>query len=85
MKEIDEKLMKQMELDLSVNAPFMKGHPNPVRNCWHFYTDGNAIDRLFDDREDFKDGMNRVYTVGRKYRLFISVIPMIFSTTLKTS
>lgn len=71
MKEFEGALLKQMELDLSVNAPYMKGHPNPVRNCWHFYTDGNAVDRLFDDREDFKAGMNRVFTVGRKYRLFI--------------
>ena len=71
MKEVYEELLRQMEMDLSVNAPYIKGHPNPVRNCWHFYTDGNAIDRLFDDREDFKDGMNRVFTVGRKYRLFI--------------
>lgn len=64
-------LLKQMELDLSVHVPYVKGQPNPVINCWHFYTDGNAVDRLFDDREDFKDGMNRIFTVGRKYRLFI--------------
>ena len=71
MMKIDEELLRQMESDLSVNAPYVKGYANPVRNCWHFYTDGNAIDRLFDDREDFKDGMNRVFTIGRKYRMWI--------------
>jgi len=69
--KINDDLLRQMESDLSINAPFVKGKDNPVKNCWHFCTDGNAVDRLFDDREDFKDGMNRVYSVGKKYDVAI--------------
>lgn len=69
--KINDDLLRQMESDLSINAPFIKGKDNPVKNCWHFCTDGNAVDRLFDDREDFKDGMNRVYSVGKKYAVAI--------------
>lgn len=69
--KINDDLLRQMESDLSINAPFIKGKDNPVKNCWHFCTDGNAVDRLFDDREDFKDGMNRVYSVGKKYDVAI--------------
>lgn len=69
--KINDDLLRQMESDLSINAPFIKGQDNPIRNCWHFCTDGNAVDRLFEDREDFRDGMNRIYTVGKKYRIII--------------
>lgn len=69
--KINDDLLRQMESDLSINAPFIKGKDNPVKNCWHFCTDGNAVDRLFDDREDFKDGMNRVYSVGKKYSVTV--------------
>lgn len=69
--KINDDLLRQMESDLSINAPFIKGKDNPIRNCWHFCTDGNAVDRLFEDCEDFRDGMNRIYTVGKKYRIII--------------
>ncbi len=70
MKTNDD-LLRQMESDLSIEAPYIKGKDNPVRNCWHFCTDGNAVESMFVDREDFIDGMNRVYTVGKKYRVTI--------------
>ena len=69
--KINDDLLRQMESDLSINAPFIKGKENPVRNCWHFCTDGNTVDRLFDDRNDFIDGMNRVFIVSTKYRIVI--------------
>lgn len=52
---------KQMERDLGIGYPFAKGADNPVRNCWHFNTDGNEVDEMFIDEEDFKNGMNRIF------------------------
>lgn len=68
---IDNDILKQAELDLGINEPFIKGKQVEVRNCWHFYTDGNRIDRLFNDRNDFIDGMNRVFVVQSNYTLLI--------------
>ena len=67
----DNSIYRQAKLDLGLNEPFIKGKQVEVRNCWHFYTDGNRIDRLFDDRDDFIDGMNRVFVVQSSYRLLI--------------
>lgn len=69
--KINDDLLRQMESDLSINAPFIKGKDNPIRNCWHFCTDGNSIDRIFDDRYDFQKGMNRIFVVWRKYKITI--------------
>ena len=69
--KINDDLLRQMESDLSLNIPFVKGKNLPIRNCWHFSTDGNAVDRLFDDDTDFRDGMNRVFVVGREYQVII--------------
>ena len=69
--KINDDLLRQIESDLSLNVPYIKGKDNPVRNCWHFCTDGNAVDRLFDDREDFINGMNRVFVVSTKYHIVI--------------
>lgn len=69
--KINDDLLRQIESDLSINAPFLKGKDNPVNNCWHFCTDGNALDRMFDDREDFQDGMNKLYTTVLQYKVII--------------
>ena len=69
--KINDDLLRQMESDLSLNIPYIKGKDNPIRNCWHFCTDGNAVDRLFDDREDFINGMTRVFIVSVKYQIVI--------------
>ena len=69
--KINDELLRQMESDLSVNVPFLKGKKLPVRNCWHFYTDGNAVDRIFDDDNDFINGMNRIYILSRNYNIVI--------------
>ncbi len=57
--------------DLGLDRPFVKGHNNPVRNCWHFSTDGNAVDAMFYDDADFIAGMNRVYVTVRRYKVTI--------------
>lgn len=57
--------------DLGLDVPFTSGQVKKVKNCWHFSTDGNAIDIMFSDEADFKAGMNRVYVVLRSYNVVI--------------
>jgi len=61
----------QIVADLGINVPYTKGQSVAVRNCWHFSTDGNAVDYLFADTEDFIDGMNRIYLVAQIYHVTI--------------
>ena len=56
-----------MEYDLALNSAFRKGADLPVSNCWHFCTDGNAVDSMFFDNRDFTDGMNRIYLTSRRF------------------
>lgn len=61
-----------IQSDLGLDKPFIKGQKQiPVRNCWHFSTDGNAVDEMFYDEEDFIAGMNRIYVVVQGYRIVI--------------
>lgn len=62
---------KTMAEDLGLNIRFTKGQEIPVRNCWHFSTDGNAIDGIFFERLDFVVGMNRIYMVKQNYECVI--------------
>lgn len=62
---------ENIENDLGINQYYAKGQVINVRNCWHFCTDGNDIDALFYEEEDFIDGMNRVFIVHSKYRVTI--------------
>ena len=57
--------------DLGIGLPVIKGQDHPVRNCWHFSTDGNYTEVLFRERLDFVDAMNRIYFLSRKYRIVI--------------
>lgn len=57
--------------DLGLNIPFVKGQDIPVKDCWHFYTDGNAIDSLFYDDDDLRDGMNRIYKLSLIFKMDI--------------
>lgn len=61
----------QIETDLGISAPFIKGRNTPVRNCWHFCTDGNAVDYMFYEEADFVDGMNRIYVALMGYNVII--------------
>lgn len=56
--------------DLGIDAPFVWGYDRRVKNCWHFSTDGNAVDTMFYD-DDFMAGMNRVFVVVKGYRIII--------------
>lgn len=69
--KINDELLRQIESDLSLNGPFIKGKKLPVHDCWHFYTDGNAVDRLFDDDKDFTNGMNRIYVLLQNFNVTI--------------
>ena len=60
-----------LEQDLGIGLPFVKGQNIPVKNCWHFFTDGNAIDILFQGKPDFRDAMNRIGVVIKDYEVII--------------
>lgn len=64
---ISDDKMRRITSDLGLNIQFVKGQDIAVRNCWHFTTDGSAIDFMFNDDEDFRLGMNRIYTTVLKY------------------
>lgn len=63
--KISDQLLRRIESDLGLNLAFRKGADIPVSNCWHFCTDGNSVDTMFYDEQDFIDGMNRIYPVSR--------------------
>lgn len=65
---ISDDMMRQIESDLGLKLQIIKGQNFPIRNCWHFTTDGSAVDAVFRDDDDFRLGMNRIYVVRRKYR-----------------
>ena len=69
--KIDDKLLRQIVLDLGLNVPFVKGQTIPVKKCWHFSTDGKAVDVIFYDDDDFISGMNRIYVTLKSYRIVI--------------
>ncbi|MBO4765519.1 MAG: hypothetical protein J5508_07430 [Bacteroidales bacterium] len=69
--EINQKLLGQITSDLGLNAPFVKGETIKITNCWHFTTDGNAVDLMFYDEADFIDGMNRIYVTLQDYQVVI--------------
>lgn len=66
-----EGILPQIISDLGLNVPYVKGQIIHVKNCWHFCTDGNAVDILFYDEQDFRDAMNRIYVVQKKYNVII--------------
>ncbi|MBQ9892539.1 MAG: hypothetical protein IJM35_05220 [Bacteroidales bacterium] len=68
---LHEELLGQMMSDLGLNTPFVKGQSITIKNCWHFSTDGNHVDQLFYDGNDFIAGMNRVYILAKKYSIII--------------
>ena len=63
--------MKTVLTDLAIGLPFIKGQNLPVKNCWHFSTDGTVQDVLFRDEEDFVAAMNRIYLLAKKYDILI--------------
>ena len=69
--KLDQKLLAQIESDLGLNVPFVKGQKIKVKNCWHFSTDGNAIDAMFEDEDDYIAGMNRIFVVVKGHNVVI--------------
>lgn len=61
--------MHRIVSDLGLKTQFVKGQDIPVKNCWHFCTDGNAVDAMFSGDEDFKSGMNRIYKLSIRYQI----------------
>ncbi|MCR4823928.1 MAG: transposase [Bacteroidales bacterium] len=57
--------------ELGIGLPFVKGQNLPVSNCWHFSTDGKFAEVLFRDRDDFIDGMNRIYLIAGRLDIII--------------
>lgn len=68
---ISDELLKDIESDLGLNVLFEKGKEIPVKNCWHFCTNGNDVDVMFYEEDDFRDGMNRIFIISRKYKIVI--------------
>lgn len=65
--KISHQLLMRIERDLALDHVFKKGTDVPVSNCWHLYVDGNAAGSMFYDKQDFIDGMNRIYLVSTKF------------------
>ena len=75
--KLNRKLLAQIESDLGLNVPFVRGQKIKVKNCWHFSTDGNAVDAMFENDEDFIAGMNRVFVVVQGYNVVILAFSLI--------
>lgn len=69
--EIEDSFLEQATKDLGINVIYVKGQVVQVKNCWHFSTDGNAVDVMFYDEQDFIDGMNRIYVVLKQFKIII--------------
>ena len=68
---INPKLLAEIISNLGLNIQFVKGEDKPVRKCWHFSTDGNAVDAMFYDEDDFVAGMNRIYVSVLQFKVVI--------------
>lgn len=69
--ERNEIIKSKVEADLSLDRAFIKGQALKVNNCWHFSTDGTSVDVMFFDKQDFRDGMNRIYILSARYEVTI--------------
>ena len=66
-----DKFRAEISADLGFDRPYIKGQTISVNNCWHFYTAGESVDAMFFDTDDFRNGMNRVYSTALKYKILI--------------
>jgi len=69
--KIEEKLLRRVISDLGINIRFERGKSIPVKNCWHFSTDGNSVDTIFYDEADFKLAMNRIFVLSKLFHVVI--------------
>ena len=65
------KMESVISSDIGLDLIVVKGQSVPVKNCWHFYTDGDSVNILFHDSNEFLDGMNRIFPVIGKYNVLI--------------
>lgn len=63
--------VSKTEKDLGIDVPFIKGQEVSISNCWHFSTDGREVDAMFMDAQEFRDGMNRIYPLAKRYEIDI--------------
>lgn len=66
-----EQLQKFAEKDLGIGVPYVRGEMVDVKGCWHFSTDGNAIDVVFRDDDDYVAGMNRIFVLSKRFTVLI--------------
>ena len=66
-----EERIRRLEEDIRLGEVFRKGIDKPVRDCWHVYTDGDSVDALFNNEDDFRMGMNRIFNTSRGYDVTI--------------
>ena len=66
-----EELQRRIVSDLGLDRPFVKGQKIIIKNCWHFSTDGKAVDVMFENDDDFIAGMNRIYITVKGFRVVI--------------
>lgn len=71
MMLIDYGIVRLIESDLGLNVQVVKGQDIPVRNCWHFSTDGNLVDFLFCDEADFVAATNRIFILAKRYHIVV--------------
>lgn len=64
-------MTNSIKSDLGINGFYQPGQTVPIRNCWHFYTDGSAVVYFFSSKESFIFGMNQVYFLSKKYSVTI--------------
>ena len=66
-----DKFRAEISADFGLDRLHIKGQAVSVNNCWHFYTDGESVDAMFYDIDDFRNGMNRVYSTALQYNILI--------------
>ncbi|MCQ2134065.1 MAG: hypothetical protein MJY88_03775 [Bacteroidales bacterium] len=71
MIELNDDSLSLIETDLGINVPYVSGSKVKVRKCWHFTTDGNAVDAIFMNDKDFAAGMNRIYVLAARFQIVI--------------
>lgn len=68
---ISNDLLAELTRDLGLDVPFVKGQTILVKNCWHFYTNGDDVDAMFYDEADFVSAMNRIFVTLLGFRVII--------------
>lgn len=71
MIELNDDSLSRIGIDLGIDVPYVSGMKVKVRNCWHFTTDGNAVDAIFLNDNDFVSGMNRVFVLASRFQILI--------------